>query len=123
MPLGRREGDKIESRYCGVETEFSDDMPRVLAFNISPSDGFDFVVAPLVRLLFTPTLIIIVNGGQLATHTATATVAPFFVCDWSVSSPTMKLFHGPFYFEASHHVSLHRSLQLHFRLKSIYCYC
>lgn len=50
MPLGERAGDKSESRYCGVETEFNDDMPQVLAFNLT-SGGFDFVVAPLVRLL------------------------------------------------------------------------
>lgn len=49
MPLGERGGDKSESRYCGVETEFSDDMPQLLALNLS-SAGFDFVVAPLVRV-------------------------------------------------------------------------
>lgn len=48
MPLGERAGDKSESRYCGVETEFNDDMPQLLAYNIS-SGGFDFVVATLVR--------------------------------------------------------------------------
>lgn len=48
MPLGQRAGDKSESRYCGIETEFNDDMPQVLHQNIS--GGFDFVVAPLVSL-------------------------------------------------------------------------
>lgn len=47
MPLGERAGDRSESRYCGVETGFSDEMPHVLAFNLSHG-GFDFVVAPLV---------------------------------------------------------------------------
>jgi hypothetical protein len=47
MPLGERSGHK-ESRYCGVETEFNDDIPQLLAYNIS-SGGFDFAVAPLVR--------------------------------------------------------------------------
>ena len=47
MPLGDRNGDK-ESRYCGVETEFSDNMPQLLEFNIK--GGFDFVLAPLVSL-------------------------------------------------------------------------
>lgn len=47
MPLGERAGHK-ESRYCGVEAEFNDDIPQLLAYNIS-SGGFDFVVAPLVR--------------------------------------------------------------------------
>lgn len=47
MPLGERHaGDKSESRYCGVETDFDDDMPNLLSFNIH--GGFDFVVATLV---------------------------------------------------------------------------
>lgn len=46
MPLGQRPGDKSDSRFCGVETEFDDDMAQVLAFNIS--GGFDFMVSPLV---------------------------------------------------------------------------
>ena len=51
MPLRERGGwDKSESRYCGVETEFEDDVPRLLSFNLS-SGGFDFVVAPLVSAL------------------------------------------------------------------------
>lgn len=51
MPLGDKVGwEKSESRYCGVETEFNDDMPQFLSFNLS-NGGFDFVVAPLVRLL------------------------------------------------------------------------
>ncbi|KAL0407905.1 UNVERIFIED_CONTAM: protein arginine N-methyltransferase 1.5, partial [Sesamum radiatum] len=46
MPLGERYGgDKSESRYCGVETEFDDDMPNLLSFNIH--GGFDFVLATL----------------------------------------------------------------------------
>lgn len=49
MALGERGGwDKSESRYCGVETDFNDDMPHLLSFNLS-SGGFDFVVATLVR--------------------------------------------------------------------------
>lgn len=46
MPLGQRPGDKSESRYCGIETEFHDDMPHLLTYSLS--GGFDFVVAPLV---------------------------------------------------------------------------
>ena len=49
MPLGERSGDK-ESRYCGVETEFNDDMPQLLSHSLS-SAGFDFVVATLVRII------------------------------------------------------------------------
>ncbi|KAL0458213.1 UNVERIFIED_CONTAM: protein arginine N-methyltransferase 1.5 [Sesamum latifolium] len=49
MPLGERYGgDKIESRYCGVEAEFVDDMPNLLSFNILGC--FDFV-ATLVSCL------------------------------------------------------------------------
>ncbi|KAM0939069.1 putative methyltransferase [Dioscorea sansibarensis] len=52
MPLGQRAGDKSESRYCGIETEFNDDMPQVLHQNIS--GGFDFVVAPLIDPSYRP---------------------------------------------------------------------
>ncbi|KAK6129844.1 hypothetical protein DH2020_036430 [Rehmannia glutinosa] len=46
MPLGERYGgDKSESRYCGVETDFDDDMPNLLSLNIH--GGFDFVIATL----------------------------------------------------------------------------
>lgn len=53
MPLGERAGDKSESRYCGVETDFNDDMPNVLSWNIS-SGGFDFVVATLMNPTYRP---------------------------------------------------------------------
>ncbi|RDX67237.1 Protein arginine N-methyltransferase 1.5, partial [Mucuna pruriens] len=56
MPLGERSGDKSESRYCGLETEFSDDMPRVLDFNLY-SGGFDFVLAPLIDPSYRPSLV------------------------------------------------------------------
>ncbi|KAL0284415.1 UNVERIFIED_CONTAM: protein arginine N-methyltransferase 1.5 [Sesamum angustifolium] len=43
MPLGERcGGDKSESRYCNVETEFDDDMPNLLSSNIH--GGFDFIL-------------------------------------------------------------------------------
>jgi hypothetical protein len=49
MPLGEKAGfEKSQSRYCGVETEFNDDFPQLLNFNLS-TGSFDFVVAPLVR--------------------------------------------------------------------------
>ncbi|XP_068639169.1 protein arginine N-methyltransferase 5-like [Aristolochia californica] len=54
MPLGQRSGDKSDSRYCGVETDFDDDMPQALAFNLS--GGFDLVVAPLVDPNYRPSL-------------------------------------------------------------------
>lgn len=53
MPLGERIGDKSDSRYCGVETEFDDDIPNLLSFNIS-SGGFDFVVCPLMNPTYRP---------------------------------------------------------------------
>ncbi|XP_027075061.2 protein arginine N-methyltransferase 1.5 [Coffea arabica] len=55
MPLGERTGDeKSESRYCGVETEFSDDVPQLLSSNLH--GGFDFVVAPLMDPTYRPSL-------------------------------------------------------------------
>ncbi|XP_059663025.1 protein arginine N-methyltransferase 1.5 isoform X1 [Cornus florida] len=54
MPLGERSGDKSDSRYCGVETEFNDDMPQLLFVNIN--GGFDFVVAPLMNPDYRPSL-------------------------------------------------------------------
>jgi len=49
MPLGEKAGfEKSQSRYCGVETEFNDNVPQLLNFNLS-SSAFDFIVAPLVR--------------------------------------------------------------------------
>ncbi|CAI9115602.1 OLC1v1016543C1 [Oldenlandia corymbosa var. corymbosa] len=56
MPLGERPGDeRSETKYCGVETDFSNDMPLVLNFNIH--GGFDFVVAPLMDPSYRPSLI------------------------------------------------------------------
>ncbi|KAL6530813.1 Protein arginine N-methyltransferase 5 [Orobanche gracilis] len=56
MPLGERyAGDKSESRYCGVETEFDDDMPSLLSFNIT--GGFDFVLATLMDPSYRPSLV------------------------------------------------------------------
>ncbi|KAB1204511.1 Protein arginine N-methyltransferase 1.5 [Morella rubra] len=63
MPLGERAGDKSESRYCGVETEFNDDMPQLLAYNIS-SGGFDFVVATLMDPSYRPSLVEKDCGGS-----------------------------------------------------------
>lgn len=48
--LGERLGDKSDSRFCGVETEFQEDMPQLLSFNLSSSAAFDFVVAPVEKL-------------------------------------------------------------------------
>ncbi|MFS7923026.1 putative methyltransferase [Helianthus anomalus] len=55
MPLGDNLGDKSDSRYCGVETEFNDDMPHVLSYNIN--GGFDFVVAPLMEPGYRPSMV------------------------------------------------------------------
>ncbi|GAB2286444.1 Protein arginine N-methyltransferase 5 [Dionaea muscipula] len=54
MPLGERVGDKSDSRYCGVETDFRDDMPKLLSFNIN--GGFDFVLTPLMDPTYRPSL-------------------------------------------------------------------
>lgn len=52
MPLGEKPGDRSESRYCGVETEFSDDMPHLLSLNIN--GGFDFILCPLMNPSYRP---------------------------------------------------------------------
>ncbi|KAF4403504.1 hypothetical protein G4B88_008150 [Cannabis sativa] len=56
MPLGERSGDKSESRYCGVETNFSHDMPQLLSNHICGA-GFDFVVAQLMDPAYRPSLL------------------------------------------------------------------
>ncbi|XP_074334403.1 protein arginine N-methyltransferase 5 isoform X2 [Apium graveolens] len=54
MPLGERAGDKSDSRYCGIETDFNDDIPQLLSENIN--GGFDFVVATLMDPAYRPSL-------------------------------------------------------------------
>ncbi|XP_031278220.1 protein arginine N-methyltransferase 1.5-like isoform X2 [Pistacia vera] len=57
MSLGERGGwDKSESRYCGVETVFDDDMPHLLSYNLS-TGAFDFVVATLMDPVYRPSLV------------------------------------------------------------------
>ncbi|KAK4757930.1 hypothetical protein SAY87_019231 [Trapa incisa] len=57
MPLGERgPWDKSESRYCGVETDFSDDVPHLISFNLALG-GFDFIVAPLMDPSYRPSLV------------------------------------------------------------------
>lgn len=57
MPLGEKAGfEKSQSRYCGVEAEFNDDMPQLLNFNLS-TGSFDFVVAPLMNPSYRPSLL------------------------------------------------------------------
>ncbi|XP_039019982.1 protein arginine N-methyltransferase 1.5-like isoform X1 [Hibiscus syriacus] len=64
MGLGERGSwDKSESRYCGVETEFDDDVPHLLSFNLS-STGFDFVVAPLTDPTYRPSLLEADSGSS-----------------------------------------------------------
>lgn len=60
MPLGQRTGDKADSRYCGVETEFNDDVPQLLNYNISA--GFDFILPPLMDPSYRPS--IATNGSE-----------------------------------------------------------
>lgn len=55
MPLGQTEGNgnqRNDSRYCGVEIEFDNDIPRTLSFSLST--GFDFILAPLVDPKYRP---------------------------------------------------------------------
>lgn len=54
MPLGERGGwERTESRYCGVETDFSNDVTHLLNFNIF-TGGFDYILAPLVCFFLPP---------------------------------------------------------------------
>ncbi|XP_031102890.1 protein arginine N-methyltransferase 1.5 isoform X1 [Ipomoea triloba] len=63
MPLGERKGDeKNDSKYCGVETEFDDNMPQLLGRNIL--GGFDFVIAPLMDPNYRPSLMENRDGGS-----------------------------------------------------------
>ncbi|XP_048331972.1 protein arginine N-methyltransferase 1.5 [Ziziphus jujuba] len=65
MPLGERPGDKSESRYCGVETEFDDDIPNLLTSNLS-FGAFDFVVAPMMDPSYRPSLVHKNSSGSVA---------------------------------------------------------
>ncbi|KAJ8758723.1 hypothetical protein K2173_000444 [Erythroxylum novogranatense] len=57
MPLGDKIGyERNECRYCGVETEFTDDTPGLLDFNIR-SGGFDFILTPLMNPDYRPSLL------------------------------------------------------------------
>ncbi|KAJ4707623.1 Protein arginine N-methyltransferase [Melia azedarach] len=77
MPLGERGGwDKSESRYCGVETDFNDDMPQLLSFNLS-TGGFDFVVATLMDPSYRPSMM---EKGSSVSH-----VLPFAGSDLVLS--------------------------------------
>ncbi|EPS62792.1 hypothetical protein M569_11997, partial [Genlisea aurea] len=56
MPLGERYGgDKSESRYCGVEADFDDDVPSLLSYSLR--GGFDFIVVSLMDPSYRPSLL------------------------------------------------------------------
>ncbi|XP_038710078.1 protein arginine N-methyltransferase 1.5 isoform X2 [Tripterygium wilfordii] len=64
MPLGEKAGwEKSESRYCGVEADFHDDIPQLLSLNLS-SGSFDFIVAPLMDPTYRPSLMEKDKGGS-----------------------------------------------------------
>ncbi|CAI5956562.1 unnamed protein product [Closterium sp. NIES-65] len=52
MPLGQRAGDASESRYCGADVAYSEDIHHTLAANLA--GGFDFIVAPLTDPSYRP---------------------------------------------------------------------
>ncbi|KAF9616785.1 hypothetical protein IFM89_032338 [Coptis chinensis] len=79
MPLGQRAGDKSDSRYCGVETEFNEDMPRLLDFNIS--SGFDFILPPLTNPTYRPSSVTSNNNN----NSNEASVPPFAGSDLVLS--------------------------------------
>ncbi|KAG7567527.1 hypothetical protein ISN45_Aa04g003930 [Arabidopsis thaliana x Arabidopsis arenosa] len=48
MPFEEKAGwEDSNSKFCGVETDFSDDVSSLLYFN-TDNGRFDFVLAPLV---------------------------------------------------------------------------
>ncbi|GBG90503.1 hypothetical protein CBR_g50848 [Chara braunii] len=52
MPLGQRSGDNSESRYCGTEVAYNDEIENTLTANLT--GGFDFIVAPLLNPSYRP---------------------------------------------------------------------
>jgi hypothetical protein len=52
MPLTENEEDTGISRLCGLETYFNKSMTHIIDRNVYVDGGFDFVVVPLVSLLF-----------------------------------------------------------------------
>ncbi|KAL3689090.1 hypothetical protein R1sor_015399 [Riccia sorocarpa] len=52
MPLGQRQGDNGESRYCGAEAPWSGDIHHSLSFALS--GAFDFIIAPLTDPSYRP---------------------------------------------------------------------
>ncbi|XP_020527079.1 protein arginine N-methyltransferase 5 isoform X2 [Amborella trichopoda] len=58
----RGPGDKSDSRYCGVESGFEDDVAHLLASNLSA--GFDFMVFPLIEPNYRPSLHKVDHGGD-----------------------------------------------------------
>ncbi|KAL1207139.1 Protein arginine N-methyltransferase 1.5 [Cardamine amara subsp. amara] len=64
MPFAEREGwEKSDSKFCGVETDFSDDFRSLLSFNCNTDHGrFDFVLAPLMNPSYRPSLVEGINS-------------------------------------------------------------
>jgi hypothetical protein len=52
MPLTENEEDTGISRLCGLETYFNKSMTHIIDRNVYVDGGFDFVVVPLVSLVF-----------------------------------------------------------------------
>ncbi|CAM6114727.1 unnamed protein product [Calypogeia fissa] len=75
MPLGQRQGDNSEARYCGAETSFSNAIQQSLAFALDGS--FDFIVAPLTDPEYRPSNVKETGGG--------AAVPPFAGSDLVLS--------------------------------------
>ncbi|EFH56835.1 hypothetical protein ARALYDRAFT_343998 [Arabidopsis lyrata subsp. lyrata] len=53
MPFEEKAGwEDSDSKFCGVETDFSDDVSSLISFN-TDNGRFDFVLVPLLCLLYT----------------------------------------------------------------------
>lgn len=62
MPLGQRPGDSGESRYCGAEIGFNDDIQSSLTANLA--GGFDFIVAPITHPAYRPSTFVSTKGQE-----------------------------------------------------------
>ncbi|XP_061347751.1 protein arginine N-methyltransferase 1.5-like [Gastrolobium bilobum] len=89
MPLGDREGDTSKSCFCGVETEFTNDLHHVIDFNII-NGGFDLIVAPLMHPAFRPSVFL--RHPELKDHPGYNSVRTmrFAGCDSTVDPTVWK---------------------------------
>ncbi|CAE6006167.1 unnamed protein product [Arabidopsis arenosa] len=102
MPFEEKAGwEDSNSKFCGVETDFSDDVSSLLYFN-TDNGRFDFVLAPLMNPSYRPGLVDESNYDTRVLPFADShlIVPPFrwrmrVWYEWSVSLPTLSPIHNP----------------------------